>query len=91
MPIRFECADHIARVTIDRPEVMNAIDAAAERELQAIWDEIEQDRSIRAVVLTGAGERAFSAGADMKGGSGADTVRPAGARIATAAAIAFCA
>ena len=71
MPIRFECADHIARVTIDRPEVMNAIDAAAERELQAIWDEIEQDRSIRAVVLTGAGERAFSAGADMKGGSGA--------------------
>ena len=71
MPIRFTVADHVARVTIDRPEVLNAIDAASERELQGIWDAIEQDREVRAVVLTGAGDRAFSAGADMKGGSGA--------------------
>src|SRR5438105_7537132 len=71
MPIRFEVKEHVARVTIDRPEVMNAIDAAAERELQAIWAAIEADRSVRVVVLTGAGDRAFSTGADMKGGSGA--------------------
>jgi len=70
MPIRYELADHVGRITIDRPEVMNAIDAASERELQRIWGEIERDREVRVVVLTGAGDRAFSAGADMKGGSG---------------------
>ena len=71
MPIHFEVTDHVARVTIDRPEVLNAIDAASERELDRIWSAIEADREVRAVVLTGAGERAFSTGADMKGGSGA--------------------
>jgi crotonobetainyl-CoA hydratase len=71
MPIHFEVKDHVARVTIDRPDVLNAIDAASERELQAIWDEIERNRDVRVVVLTGTGERAFSTGADMKGGSGA--------------------
>jgi enoyl-CoA hydratase/carnithine racemase len=71
MPIRFSLADHVARVTIDRPEVLNAIDAASERELQSVWARIEADPQVRVVVLTGAGERAFSAGADMKGGSGA--------------------
>jgi crotonobetainyl-CoA hydratase len=71
MPILFELKDHVARVTIDRPDVLNAIDAAAERELQKIWSEIETNRDVRCVVLTGSGERAFSTGADMKGGSGA--------------------
>jgi crotonobetainyl-CoA hydratase len=71
MPILFELKDHVARVTIDRPDVLNAIDAASERELQKIWDEIERNRDVRVVVLTGSGERAFSTGADMKGGSGA--------------------
>jgi crotonobetainyl-CoA hydratase len=71
MPIHFEVKDHVARVTIDRPDVLNAIDAASERELQTIWDEIERNRDVRVVVLTGTGERAFSTGADMKGGSGA--------------------
>jgi crotonobetainyl-CoA hydratase len=71
MPIHFEVKDHLARVTIDRPDVLNAIDAASERELQRIWDEIEHNRDVRVVVLTGSGERAFSTGADMKGGSGA--------------------
>ena len=71
MPVHFEVRDHVARVTIDRPEVLNAVDAATERELDAIWNSIEADREVRAVVLTGAGERAFCTGADMKGGSGA--------------------
>ena len=71
MPIHFETNDGIARVTIDRPEVMNAIDAASEQELQKIWLAIEHDRNVRVAVLTGSGERAFSTGADMKGGSGA--------------------
>jgi crotonobetainyl-CoA hydratase len=71
MPVHFAVEDHVARVTIDRPEVLNAIDAATERELETIWQKIESDREIRAVVLTGGGERAFCTGADMKGGSGA--------------------
>jgi crotonobetainyl-CoA hydratase len=64
--VHFELEDHVARITIDRPEVRNAIDSAAERALQEIWADIEGDRSVRVVVLTGAGDKAFSAGADMK-------------------------
>ncbi|WP_439550188.1 enoyl-CoA hydratase-related protein [Falsiroseomonas sp.] len=66
----FDVADHIARVTLNRPEAMNAVDRATEAELQRIWTEIETRRDIRAVVLTGAGTRAFCAGADVKGGDG---------------------
>ena len=65
MPILYELKDHVARVTIDRPDVLNAIDAASERELQKIWSDIENNRDVRCVVLTGSGERAFSTGADM--------------------------
>lgn len=64
--VRFEVANHVAWVTLAREEVMNAVDAATERQLQAIWTEIERNTSVRAVVLTGSGERAFCAGADMK-------------------------
>jgi enoyl-CoA hydratase/carnithine racemase len=71
MPVHFTVEDHVARVTIDRPEVLNAVDAATERELEQVWQSIESDRAVRAVVLTGGGERAFCTGADMKGGSGA--------------------
>lgn len=70
MPVHFTVADHVATVTIDRPEVLNAVDAATDRELNRIFDAIEADRSVRVVVLTGAGDRAFCTGADMKGGSG---------------------
>jgi enoyl-CoA hydratase/carnithine racemase len=70
VPILYDKRDHVARITIDRTDVLNAVDAAAERELQAIWAQIEADRDVRVVVLTGSGERAFSTGADMKGGSG---------------------
>ena len=59
-------ADHVATVTIDRPGVLNAIDLAAEAELQKIWSELERNDDVRLVVLTGAGERAFCVGADMK-------------------------
>lgn len=66
MTIRLEIKDHVARVTIDRPEVMNAIDVASETALNETWDKIERDHEVRAVVLTGAGERAFCVGSDMK-------------------------
>ncbi|MGH6922881.1 MAG: enoyl-CoA hydratase-related protein [Propylenella sp.] len=66
MTVRFEVTDHVARVTIDRPERLNAVDMATEARLNDIWSEIEGRGDIRCVVLTGAGDRAFSAGADMK-------------------------
>jgi crotonobetainyl-CoA hydratase len=84
MPVHFAIEQHVARVTIDRPEVLNAVDAATERELETIWQSIEGNREVRAVVLTGGGERAFCTGADMKGGSGASgleywaTAQPSG-------------
>src|SRR5947207_7048208 len=64
--VRFEIRDHVARVTLDRPAAMNAVDRATEQELERIWIAIEGDDQVRAVVLTGTGERAFCAGADMK-------------------------
>ncbi len=66
MSIQFTVKDHVARVTIDRPERMNAIDEASEAELMRIWAAIEADDQVRCIVLTGAGERAFCTGADMK-------------------------
>lgn len=70
MSVRCDIAGGVARVTIDRPDRMNAVDQATESELIAIWERLERDRSVRAVVLTGAGERAFCTGADMKSGGG---------------------
>jgi crotonobetainyl-CoA hydratase len=83
MSVRLEIADRVARVTIDRPEVLNALDADAEEAFETIWQRLEADREVRAVVLTGAGERAFCVGADMKsvGRSGLEywaLARPAG-------------
>jgi enoyl-CoA hydratase/carnithine racemase len=66
MTIRFVVENHVARVTIDRPDRMNAIDEASEAELMRIWSAIERNEQVRCVVLTGAGERAFCTGADMK-------------------------
>jgi crotonobetainyl-CoA hydratase len=64
--IRLGIANHVARVTIDRPEVLNPLDTAATVELEAIWQHLETTTDVRAIVLTGAGERAFCTGADMR-------------------------
>ncbi|MGI9332663.1 MAG: enoyl-CoA hydratase-related protein [Gammaproteobacteria bacterium] len=65
MSVSYSLDRHVARVTIDRPGQLNAVDAATERELQRIWSELEVSRDARCIILTGAGERAFCAGADM--------------------------
>lgn len=70
MTVRFTVENGVARVTIDRPERMNSVDRETESALIATWESIERDRAVRLVVLTGAGERAFSTGADMKAGGG---------------------
>ena len=66
MTVEYTLRDHVATVTLSRPEAMNAVDLATEAELQAIWTRIEHDPEVRVVVLTGAGERAFCVGADLK-------------------------
>jgi enoyl-CoA hydratase/carnithine racemase len=71
MSVKFSVENHVARVTIDRPDRLNAVDQATEAELIGVWESIERNRDVRVVILTGAGERAFCTGADMKGGSGA--------------------
>lgn len=64
--IRVSIEDGVARVTIDRPHRMNSLDREAAAELSAVWDSLEDESTLRAVVLTGAGDRAFCAGADLK-------------------------
>ena len=65
MSVDLSVSDGVARVTLNRPERLNAIDSATDAALDDIWNAIEGDPAIRCVVLTGAG-RAFCAGADMK-------------------------
>jgi enoyl-CoA hydratase len=59
-------ANGVAIVTLNRPEVLNALDVPAKERLAAIWQEISQDEGIRVAVLTGAGSKAFCAGSDIK-------------------------
>ena len=55
----------VATVTVNRPTVLNALDAQTVRTLTSVMTELGQDDEIRCVVLTGAGDRAFIAGADI--------------------------
>ena len=57
--------EHVARVTINRPNRRNALSLAAWQSLAAAFDNLAADREVRVVVLTGAGERAFCAGNDI--------------------------
>lgn len=62
----YEKKGRIAVVTINRPERMNALHPPANFELHEIWNDFEQDPEVWIGVLTGAGEKAFSAGNDLK-------------------------
>ena len=64
--VRLERRGHVAIVTIDRPDRMNALSRATVERLGAIGRELQSDASVRACVLTGAGDKSFCAGADLK-------------------------
>lgn len=66
MNVELKIEQHVATVTLARPDALNAVDLATEAELQRIWTELENNRGIRVIVLTGSGERAFCVGADLK-------------------------
>jgi dehydration protein DpgD len=64
--VRYEKRDHVAWVTMHRPEVMNALHPPAHEELDRCWNDVRDDDDTWVAVLTGAGEKAFSAGNDLK-------------------------
>ena len=80
MAIGFEVRDGIARLTLNRPDVLNAMDPATYDEVTAALRQIDADPGILAGIITGAGDRAFTAGADLKtmhtGGAGLSDWRP---------------
>ncbi|CAM8651249.1 enoyl-CoA hydratase-related protein [Sphingobium sp.] len=63
--IAFEVRGKLAEVRLNRPAVLNAINAEMDRALVQAWARIDSDPDIRVAILTGAGDRAFCAGADM--------------------------
>jgi E-phenylitaconyl-CoA hydratase len=66
LPIDFTVRDKVALITLNRPEAMNALDPESRAELTACWRRVAEDDEIRVVILTGAGDRAFCTGADLK-------------------------
>ncbi len=66
MNVTIECADTVATVTLNRPHAMNALSKALRLEFARAMRELDGDDSIHAIVLTGAGNRAFTAGLDLK-------------------------
>lgn len=64
-PVQLEKSGHIALVTINRPEARNAIDSEVAVGLAESWDQVREDPEIRVAVVTGAGDKAFCAGADL--------------------------
>src|SRR3954470_10063660 len=74
---RVEDRGRVRVVTLNRPEVMNALHSEASRELEAVWDEFAARDDLWVGIVTGAGERAFCAGADLKvQAAGKRTPRP---------------
>ncbi|MCP4007598.1 MAG: enoyl-CoA hydratase/isomerase family protein [bacterium] len=67
MSIRFEIEGAVALLTIDRPKVHNALDFETSDGLVDAWMRFRDDDALRVAILTGAGERAFCAGADLRG------------------------
>jgi enoyl-CoA hydratase len=64
--IRLAVHDAVATLTVDRPEARNALDAETVAEIHAALDEVESNRDVRVLIVTGAGDKVFVAGADVR-------------------------
>ncbi len=71
-----ETEGNILKVTLNRPEVYNAMHPPMHHELSAVWDEFEANQDLWIAVLTGAGNKAFSAGNDLKYTASGGTMQP---------------
>ena len=63
--VRIEILEHVMTLTLNRPDVLNAVDLALTEQLGEALEAAEADPAVRAVIVTGAGDRAFCAGADL--------------------------
>ncbi|HIC27578.1 MAG TPA: enoyl-CoA hydratase, partial [Gammaproteobacteria bacterium] len=61
-----EINGHVLEVTINRPEVMNSLHPPSHREFDEVWNEFDKDKNLWIGIITGTGDRAFSAGNDLK-------------------------
>ena len=76
--VLYEAKDGVATITINRPDKYNALNTSVVTKLRELFGQAEDDPNVRVVVLTGAGEKAFAAGADISEFKGKDskTIRP---------------
>ena len=63
--ILYEVKDSIAYITLNRPDSLNALNDQLLKDLDAALDAVKEDADVKVVVLTGSGEKAFAAGADI--------------------------
>ena len=64
--LSIEKTDHVATLTLNRPDRMNSFDSTMRGELSKAWDQLAQDEEVWAIVVTGAGDRAFCTGMDLR-------------------------
>jgi enoyl-CoA hydratase/carnithine racemase len=64
--IKYEKKDHLAYITFNRPEVMNSMHPPCHLEMDGVWDDFVADKNVWVAIVTGAGDKAFSAGNDLK-------------------------
>ena len=74
--LTIEKSERVATLTLNRPQAMNALSAALRAALAAAFESLQRDPEVGVVILTGAGERAFSAGLDLKELGGETRVDP---------------
>ena len=65
-PVLYEVADHVATVTLNRPAVRNAMNTALREAMTERFTALAADDDVRVIIVTGAGDKAFSAGADIR-------------------------
>jgi E-phenylitaconyl-CoA hydratase len=66
MAIDLKVDNHVALAVLNRPEAMNSFDSQMREQLYALWDRVQDDDEIRVLIVTGAGEKAFCTGSDLK-------------------------
>jgi enoyl-CoA hydratase len=65
-PVLYEMADHVATITLNRPQVRNAMNGALREAMFERFTALATDADVRVIIVTGAGDKAFSAGADIR-------------------------